>query len=227
MSLLIDEYGILILTRYIIIWFVLHERQGTMTTFERSSVLTPADWISGPRQGQWTYAEYAALPDDGQRYEIMDGVLLMAPSPTPSHQTVVKWLTFYLTQCVDLAGLGTVFTAPLDVELAPNRVVQPDVFVLRSENLGMVTPSRVVGALDLVIEVTSPGTAAYDRLKKLDAYAQAGVSEYWIISPEMHTIEVLVLYTDGYHSQGIFMDKDTLPSQLLPTLSVTVGQFFA
>lgn len=198
-----------------------------MTTFERSSVVTPADWIPGPGQGQWTYAEYAALPDDGQRYEVMDGVLLMSPSPSLPHQKAVKWLSFYLTQFVDLAGLGMTLSAPFDVELAFDRIVQPDVLVLLGDSVGKLTTSRLIGAPDLVVEVASPGTAAYDRLKKLDAYAQAGVPEYWIVNPEMQTVELLVLFPDKYHSYGAFTGNDTLPSRLLPHLPVIVEQFFS
>jgi hypothetical protein len=74
-----------------------------MTTIDRDSVVTTANFVAGPRQGHWTYKEYAALPDDGRRYEIMDGVLLMAPSPSPGHQSVAMVLSFYLFQHVNYA----------------------------------------------------------------------------------------------------------------------------
>ncbi len=67
-----------------------------MTTTERLSVATPADWVPGPEQGFWTYDDYAALPDDGQRYEIVNGVLVMAPAPTPEHQDHC-WHDFFTT----------------------------------------------------------------------------------------------------------------------------------
>src|SRR5437763_5077705 len=107
-----------------------------MTTIDRASVVTPANFVLGPRQGDWTYKEYAALPDDGRRYEIMDGVLLMTPSPSPDHQSVDMLLSFYLCQHVNMAGIGKAFSAPLDVELAPKRVFQPDLFVLLNASLG-------------------------------------------------------------------------------------------
>ena len=69
------------------------------------------------------------------------------------------WITFYLTQYVELAGQGKVFTAPLDVELAPNQIVQPDVFILLQASLAKLTTKRVIGAPDLVVEVSSPATA--------------------------------------------------------------------
>ena len=84
-----------------------------MITIERFPMLLPADRVTGPEQGHWTYGDYAALPDDGRHYEVMDGVLLMSPSPSPAHQSVVNWIAFYLTQHAALIDLGRVFVAPL------------------------------------------------------------------------------------------------------------------
>lgn len=200
-----------------------------MSAIEQSEegVIIPADALAGPQQGHWTYEEYAALPADGRRYEVMDGVLLMAPSPSPAHQNVVKWLTFYLTQYVDLTGQGKVFAAPLDVELAPNQIVQPDVFVLLQTSLAKITAKRVIGAPDLVVEVSSPATAVYDRLNKLTAYAHARVTEYWIVNCERQTIEVWWLSSGTYSSQGIFTGSATIPSQIVPAIqSIRIDQLF-
>ena len=85
---------------------------ATMTITERYSMVVPADWVPGPEQGQWTYSNYAALPDDGQRYEIVNGVLVMAPAPSPEHQSIAVRLAYYVFPHVDLAGIGRLFTAP-------------------------------------------------------------------------------------------------------------------
>jgi len=198
-----------------------------MTTIDRESVVTPTNFVAGPRQGHWTYKEYAALPHDGRRYEIMDGVLLIAPSPSPGHQSVGMVLSFYLFQYVNMAGLGRAFSAPLDVELAPKRVFQPDLFVLLNRSLGKITATRVVGAPDLVIEIASLGTAAYDRLSKCAAYAEAGVEEYWIVETEMSSVEIFTLQAGVYQSQGVFYGIDTLSSQIVPGVrAVRVEQLF-
>lgn len=197
-----------------------------MATVDRLSLVSPANHVPGPRQGEWTYEDYDALPDDGQRYEIMDGVLLMAPSPGPLHQSVSMALSFYLYQRVNQAGFGRVFAAPLDVELAPKQVFQPDLFVLLNTNASKVTTTRVIGAPDLVIEIASPGTAVYDRLGKSRSYAQAGVEEYWIVDVEARTVEVLMLTGERYQSQGIFQGKDVIPSQIVPGLLLKVEQLF-
>jgi Uma2 family endonuclease len=196
------------------------------TTIDVLSTVTPADQVPGPPQGRWTYADYAVLPDDGRRYELIDGVLYMAPAPGTNHQGVNALLTTYLTMHVQLAGLGRVFAALTDVELNPGTVLQPDVIVILNANLSIITPSRIIGAPDLVIEIASPSTAGYDRREKQDAYAHAGVSEYWIADPSAQTIEVLRLNQGAYRSQGVFRGQARLPSQVVPQLPVPVSSFF-
>ncbi len=198
------------------------------TTHSQDDIVTPADWVIGPKQGHWTYDDYAALPDDGKRYEIVNGVLYnMAPAPTGPHQDATGWFFYYLTVHVRLAGLGHVYMGPRDVEVAYNVVVQPDVFVLLNDNLGKITEARVIGAPDLAIEISSPSTAIHDRHRKYVAYSQAGVQEYWIAEPKAHTIEVLLLEDGVYRSSGVFSGEQTLPSRVVPNFPVQVQQFFA
>ncbi|HEV2660233.1 MAG TPA: Uma2 family endonuclease, partial [Ktedonobacteraceae bacterium] len=129
---------------------------------------------------------------------------------------------------VMLTGLGQVRPAPFDVELAPNTIVQPDVIVVLSARLDRITPSRIKGAPDLVVEVLSPATEKYDRNEKRAAYERAGVTEYWLVDPVVRTVEVLLLQEGVYCSAGIFKGRDTLPSQVVPTIAeVRVEQFFA
>src|SRR5450755_1602368 len=195
---------------------------------ERQMNITPADWVPGPGQGNWTYNLYAALPEDGKRYEVVDGVLYMSPSPSYAHQDAIFWLSSYLGPRIRMAGLGRVCLAPLDVELAPDTVVQPDVMVVLNARLDRITPARIKGAPDLVIEVLSPATENYDRNEKRAAYARAGVTEYWLTDPVARTIEVLFLEGKTYHSLGIFAGQDALLSKVVPTIAeVRVEQFFA
>ena len=197
-----------------------------MTTTDGLSVVTPADWVPGPRQGSWTYDEYAALPDDGKRYEIVNGVLLMTPAPSPDHQSIAARLTYYLFMHVELAGLGRVFPTPIDVELGPKNVFQPDVVVLLNAHLDKIAAKKIIGAPDLVIEIASGGTATYDRVSKYDIYARAGIPEYWIVRPTNRTIEVLILENGEYYSSGIFRGEQLLSSRIVPELPVRVEQFF-
>lgn len=190
-------------------------------------VVAPADHLPGPPQGQWTYADYAVLPNDDLRYEILDGVLYMSPAPTLEHQGSAARFVYHLMTHIDFAGLGRVFPAPVDVELAPDRVVQPDVVVVLMQNLGVLAGSRIIGAPDLVVEIVSPATAGYDRREKQDAYARAGVPEYWIADPASRTIEVLTLEQGRYRSLHVFARQARLPSRVLPDFPVVVEQFFA
>jgi Uma2 family endonuclease len=197
-----------------------------MTSTEKRSLLIPADWVPGPKQGEWTYDSYAALPDDGQRYELVNGVLLMAPAPSWSHQETVGEIFAYLRDYVRTTGLGGAFTAPIDVELTRHTVVQPDVVVLLKTNRERLRGRHIVGAPDLVVEVASQRTQAYDRLSKYDAYARAGVPEYWLVYPKTKSVEVLVLEVGKYSSLGLFRGKEKLPSHVLPGFPVEVELFF-
>lgn len=197
-----------------------------MVTSEELSVVIPADWVPGPKQGSWTFDDYAALPNDGHHYEIVNGVLLMAPAPSPDHQSIAVRLTYYLFAHVELGGRGRVFAGPIDVELGPKDVFQPDVLVLLNAHLDRIAAKRIIGAPDLVVEVASPGTATFDRLTKYDVYARADIAEYWIVRPVHRTVEVLVLRNREYQSLGVFHGQQTLPSKIVPELSVRVGQFF-
>jgi Uma2 family endonuclease len=198
-----------------------------MTTVERASMALPADWVPGPEQGSWTYDEYASLPDDGQRYEIVNGVLVMAPAPDGPHQDAVLRIAHYLLMHVEFAGLGKVRVALFDVQLSAKDVFQPDVFVVLNVHLSRMQKKKMIGAPDLTVEVASPSTALLDRVSKYEKYAEAGVQEYWIVNVEAGTVQVSVLEAGGYRSLGIFRGKQTIPSRVVANLPVRVEQFFS
>jgi Uma2 family endonuclease len=198
-----------------------------MTTIERLPAVVLADWVPGPPQGQWTYADYAAIPDDGKHYEVVNGVLYMTPAPSMGHQSVSGEIAGYLRQFVQIAGRGRVFYAPADVELSFSNIVQPDIFVVLNEHLDRLTPSRLIGAPDLVVEILSPGTMRHDLHEKLEAYEQAQVPEYWVVSPAECTVEILLLEKGVYRSSGVFQGEAILPSQVVFDWSVKVEQLFA
>lgn len=190
-------------------------------------VVRRADHVAGPPQGCWTYADYAAIPDDGVRYEIIDGVLYMAPAPSSAHQTTAARITTLLMLHVEFAHRGRVFAAPYDVELTPpSAMVQPDILVVLNERRSIITPSHAVGAPDLVVEVASPSTATYDRRAKMDLYARAGVPEYWIADPFARTVELFFLEGAAYDSAGVFLGQAMLPSRIAAELPAPVDQFF-
>lgn len=172
-----------------------------------------------PAQGEWTYEDYLRLPDDGQRYEIISGVLYVASAPSYIHQYVVSEILGELRYFVKKNQLGVVLTAPFDVRLPGSRgVIQPDVLFIRQENVPDETTTAFQGVPDLVVEVLSPRTRRYDSSIKLDAYEQAGVREYWLIDPVARFALVYALPDHGreYVLAGEFTAQDQLTSPLLP-----------
>lgn len=162
---------------------------------------------------------YAALPDDGNRYEVVQGVLIMSPAPGTPHQEIREEVYAFFREHIFLKRRGLVFPGPLDVELAPDTVVQPDVFVVLKEHLDRVQEKRVIGNPDLAVEVVSPSSATYDRMVKYRAYEQAGVPEYWLVNSRKQTIEVFVLEEGRYRSPGAFHGEQAVQSRIVPGAS--------
>jgi Uma2 family endonuclease len=149
-----------------------------------------------------TYQDYAALPDDGRRYQVLDGELCVTPSPGTRHQEIVTGLGTLLHAHVRSGGLGKVFVAPLDVILsdapAEASIVQPDIVFVATDRLGRLSARGVEGAPTLVVEVLSPSGTHLDRRRKRDLYARHGVPYYWIVDGEARAIEMYGL-VDSAH----------------------------
>lgn len=191
------------------------------------NTVTPADWVPGPQQGDWTYEAYAALTEDGECYEIVQGVLIMSPSPQFNHQRFMMRLSGYLCKQIIEQQLGEVVASPFDVVLSPQNVFQPDLLVVLNEHLNRIQERCLMGAPDLVVEVISPSSKLYDRVSKHMAYEQAGIPEYWLVDPRAQQIELFVLEGEKYRSLGIFKGEQTLPSRIVPEMTTPVAHFFA
>jgi Uma2 family endonuclease len=181
-----------------------------------------------PRRVQLTYREYAYLPDDGRRYELMDGELYMTPAPTPHHQTVSRRLQYALMAALEEPGIAFVFNAPIDVILGDTNVVQPDLAIVRSSRRELITDRGIEGAPDVVVEILSPGTSGRDRHLKTGIYARHGVPEYWIVDPDHGWIDVHALEGEGggYGLVKRFDRADTLRSALFPEIAVPMAPLF-
>ena len=148
-----------------------------------------------------TYEDYVALyADDRQRHEIIAGLHVVSPAPSVAHQRISKRVFALLKAVVEDAGRGEVFYAPLDVELSQVDVVQPDIIVVLNANAHKVTPSRIKGAPDKVVEILSPGSRAHDTQRKRAAYERAGVPECWLVDPDSQEIRLL------HHTGEVFTD---------------------
>jgi Uma2 family endonuclease len=200
----------------------------TLVIPDTAEIVVRASHVPGPPQGRWDYAAYAALPDaGGYRYEIIAGVLYMAPAPTPEHENIAALVAARLVAAIEDAGLGRVFTSP-DIDTGTS-VLRPDAVVVLEGNQGIIAERRLVGPPDLVVEIASPSTAAYDRdadSGKRATYARMGVPEYWIIDPVTQSISLLLLEGDAYRELGPFTGDDRLPSRAIPGLATPARRFF-
>lgn len=142
------------------------------------------------------YSDYAAIPDDGRRYEILEGVLHVTPAPSTGHQHASKRLQRQIEEYFEERSLGEVFNAPTDVILGPHDVVQPDLVVVgRPEQ---VSERGIEGVPLLVIEILSPSTREHDRTRKAARYATLGIPHFWLVDPDARRIECYRLEGDRY-----------------------------
>jgi Uma2 family endonuclease len=174
------------------------------------------------RTRRWTYADYCRIPPDRKRHEIVDGSHFVNPAPDPYHQVVSGHLHYELMRLVEKAGLGEVLSAPIDVHLAPGTVVQPDLLVLRNRTRRIVGEKKLTGVPDLLVEILSPSNRRYDTHIKRDRYERAGVREYWLVDPEAHTIEQLVLRRGRYVAAPPVADRIAL--RILRGVAIDLGE---
>jgi Uma2 family endonuclease len=179
-----------------------------------------------PAPGTWTYEDLFSLPDEGKRYEIIEGELYEMPSPNLVHATVIANLIALLIPLVTKLG-GRWFTAPLDVFFEGANPVQPDIVVILPGWSGNLPRRGIEGAPDLIIEVLSPSNRGHDLLTKRSLYAQAGVREYWMVDLEARTIEILTLDRDALHLVVAASGNETPVSPLLGPLPTTAADLFA
>ncbi len=176
---------------------------------------------------KFTYEDYKNLPEsETRRYELLEGELVMVPAPSWFHQSISAALFRFLDSHIRARGLGEVRFAPLDVVLSEHDVVQPDLMFISKVRLGIVREGVVQGAPDLVVEIFSPATTQRDRTLKRTLYARYGVKEYWLVDPEMETIEVLQLGARGYRRAGLYEKRQVLRSSLLAGLEIPLAEIF-
>ena len=161
-----------------------------------------------------TYDDYPARPDDGHRYELYEGELVMTPSPRTRHQSVIGNLHLALAEHVRSQALGELYVSPLDVILSRITVLQPDLVYVERARLGIVTERAIEGAPTLVVEVLSSSTSARDRGIKQALYARYGVPYYWIVEPAAKSVHALRLGGDSYETVAIL--GATAPTSLPP-----------
>ena len=170
-----------------------------------------------------TYDDYALIPDDGLRHEIIDGEHYVNPAPNQKHQTVGFNIAFALRAWVKPRRLGAVFIAPFDVVLSNVDVVQPDVLFLGTTQLTRLTDLNLQGAPDLAVEVLSPSNRRYDEVIKRKRYDAFGVAEYWIADPERETVKI---YRRTEAGLVLAESEDPVTTPLLPGFAISLADVF-
>lgn len=176
-----------------------------------------------------TYDDFVLFPDDGKRHELIDGEHYVTPSPNTRHQTIVGTLHFLIRTHLETHPIGRIFVAPFDVVFSQFDVVEPDLLYVSNARLAEVlTPANLQGAPDFVIEIGSPGTRKRDETIKRHLYERFGVSEYWVVDPELDLIRVYRREGEGFgraielsHEAG-----DLLTTSLLPGLDLPLTRIF-
>jgi Uma2 family endonuclease len=172
---------------------------------------------------QMSATEFFALPESNTPNELIDGELIIAPSPVPKHQSISAETYVVLRE---LIPNGRVYYAPIDVYLDEGNVVQPDILWVAADGQCQITDKRLVGPPDLIVEILSPGTTRRDRREKYELYERFGVREYWIIEPEEAYIEVYPLQDGRFVRQGVYIPEQTFESPVLGGKTVEVGRIF-
>jgi Uma2 family endonuclease len=188
-----------------------------------------ADTMAAHSPRKLTYEDFAKIPEDGRRHEILDGAHVVTPAPTPLHQGVSGAIFVALYTFVRERRLGKVFYAPLDVILSDHDIVEPDILFISSARVGILTDKNAQGAPDLVVEILSPGSWRWDLGRKRARYELLGVLEYWVLDPDGAT--ALLFRRDG----ECFLSPirlsaeldERLTTPLLPGLEIPLREVFA
>lgn len=175
-------------------------------------------------QAVLTYADLASFPDDGLRRELLQGELLVSPSPRVRHQRIVGRLHAQIAAHIDEHGGAEVLLAPMDVVLSNITVLEPDLLIVADRQSDIVTEMNIQGPPALVIEVLSDPRV--DRIRKRDLYARYGVPEYWIVDPDADRVEIYRLEGDQFRKPEIIEPGEDLTTPVLHGLTIDLAKIF-
>ena len=142
------------------------------------------------KRKNYTYHDYLNLPEDGKRYEVINGELVMVEAPNTIHQNIIIKIIYEIEDFLRQQKIGKIFCSPTDIKFNDTNVVQPDILFISKERLNIITENNINGAPNLIMEILSPGTAYYDLIGKKELYEQFGVKEYWIVDPRKQRVDV-------------------------------------
>ena len=166
-------------------------------------------------------------PEDGNRYEVIDGQLFMTPPSLEPHQRGLSGLHRILAPHVHARQLGNLYFAPIGVVLDDENGIQPDLVFVSRERRSIITERAIVGAPDLVVEALSPSTRARDRGIKMRRYARSGVPYYWILDPRARTLDEYALVERGYELIGTSGPGTVFRPRLFPGPEIPIDDLWA
>ena len=173
-----------------------------------------------------TIKDYKLLPE-GAPYQLIEGELVMTPSPTIFHQIISANLFKAIVKFMDEKKTGIVLYSPIDVYLGDENALQPDIVFISKQRRDLIKDDGIHGAPDMVIEILSPSTAYYDIKKKYKIYEKFGVKEYWIVDPEMKSVELFTLTEQGkFLLSADFTNQGTIKSVILGGFEITLEEIF-
>ncbi len=181
--------------------------------------------VGSKTKTKFTYEDYARTPE-GERYELLDGELIMAAAPNMAHQRVGIRLGGEFDIYVVNGDLGEIYIAPTDVYLSDTGVVQPDLLFISKARSHIRTGKNIRGAPDLVVEILSPSTSANDWGYKHDLYEKHGVKEYWLVDPYAKQVIVMPLKDGRFEIVGGYREDDVLKSPTLEGFELDLGRIF-
>jgi Uma2 family endonuclease len=180
--------------------------------------------IDGGERSSWQ--EFIALAEDDRR-ELLDGELLEIDVPTKLHEWVVALLVHRLTSWAMARRAGIVLASGYKVRIRENRGFMPDVQYFARAGRPLPSGGLDAGAPDLVVEVVSPVSRRFDRTIKAEGYAEIGVPEYWIVDPELRTLERLVLTGSAYRVAERWNGPGTFAPPSFPNLSIELSELWS
>jgi len=176
-----------------------------------------------------TYDDFVLFPDDGKRHELIDGEHYVTPSPNIGHQRILGHLHVLIATWLESHTIGQVFLSPLDVVFTQFDVVEPDLVYCSNQRAAQIlTPQNVQGVPELVVEIASPGTRRRDETVKRRLYERSGVSEYWMIDPEVDVVRVYRREGEAFgRASELSRERgDVLITPLLPGLEMPLARIF-
>jgi Uma2 family endonuclease len=180
-----------------------------------------------PKKLRYKAIDIWDTPDDGLRYEVIDGELYVSPAPGERHQNASMVLSSILHVHVRTHDLGRVYAAPFGVILDEDNGVQPDIVFVSRERLDIISERGLESAPDLVVEILSPSTRRRDIGIKLRRYAASRVPHYWTLDPRRRTLEARRLVDGEYELTGVYGPGDVFRPELFPGLEIPIDDLWS